>query len=239
MTYTVGIIKPSNRPGRTEDLDPILPPEIRIVAAHLNIYRGSIEELIQAIDEYDDKVRDLATLGVSLIHPAGAPPLLLGFEGERRRMERWEAIAGVPVFTNGSSQANALRAFGARRILGLSYFADLHNQRFAKYYTEAGFDVLGMVGLKADFQEVIKIPQPVIDNFVRAQFSLHPRAEAICLIGPAWRTMDLVEGWEHDFGIPVVHHVQAQSWEIQRRLGVRHPVLGYGRLVAELPAMEQ
>lgn len=237
MTYILGIVKPSNRPGRGEDLDAILPPGIRIIANHLNIYRGAPDELRQAVDEYDAKVAELAQLGASLIHPAGAPPLLLGYAGERQRIARWEAATGLPVFTNGSSQVNALRAFGAARILGLSYFAPALNAQFAAYYREAGFDVLDLVGLEVPFQDVIKLPQPVIDEFVRGQFARNDTADAIVLIGPAWRTMDLVEGWEQAFGIPIVHHVQAQSWEMQRRLGLRHPVQGWGRLVAHLPPL--
>jgi maleate cis-trans isomerase len=233
----LGIVKPSNRPGRKEDLDPILPPGVRIVANHLEIYRGAPEELERSVDQYDAKVLELAAQGCSLVHPAGAPPLLLGYEGEQRRIERWEAASGVPVFTNGSSQVNALRAFGARRILGLSYFAPELNARFARYYREAGFEVLDLVGLEVPFPEVIRLPQATLQDFVRAQHARNAGAEALLLIGPAWRTMDLVEGWEADFGIPVVHHVQAQSWELQRRLGLRHPVQGWGRLVSELPLL--
>ncbi len=237
MSHILGIVKPSNRPGRTEDLDPILPPGVRIIANHLDIYRGAPEELQRAISGYDDRVRELAAQGASLVHPAGAPPLLLGYEGERRQIAQWETATGVPVFTNGSSQVNALRALRAERILGLSYFPGPLNERFAHYYREAGFDVLGMVGLDVPFQDVIQVPQPVIDAFVRGHFQRHPGADAILMIGPAWRTMDLVEGWEQAFGVPIVHHVQSQSWEMQRRLGIRHPVQGWGRLVAELPAL--
>lgn len=237
MTHTVGIVKPSNRPGRTEDLDPILAPGIRLISVNLNIYSGSSDELYKSMGEYGAKINELAEAGATLVHPAGAPPLLLGYEGEQKQIAQWEAAAGVPVFTNGSSQVNALRALGAKRIFGLSYFAQPLNEKFAQYYGEAGFDVMDMVGLKADFQEVIKVPQAVIDEFVRSHFHSNPGADAILLIGPAWRTMDLVEGWERDFGVPIVHHVQAQSWEMQRRLGLRHPVQGYGRLAAELPSL--
>jgi maleate isomerase len=237
MPHVLGIVKPSNRPGRAEDLDLILPPGIRIIANHLDIYRGSPEELKQAIGQYDDKLVALAAVGATLLHPAGAPPLLLGWSGEQRRTAEWEALTGLPVFTNASSQVNALRAFGARRILGLSYFDAQLNALFAAYYREAGFEVLDMRGLEVPFQDVIKVAQETIDAFVRGHVRSHPSVQALLLIGPAWRTMDLVQRWEEEFGVPVVHHVQAQSWEMQRRLGVRHPVQGWGRLVSELPAL--
>ena len=36
-------------------------------------------------------------------------------------------------------------------------------------------------------------------------------------------------------GVPVVHPVTARAWEIQKRLRVRKPVKGYGRLLETLP----
>ena len=55
------------------------------------------------------------------------------------------------------------------------------------------------------------------------------------MLGPAWRTLDIVEMLEQDLGVPVVHAIQAQCWDIQRHLTVRRPVQGFGRLVAEMP----
>jgi maleate isomerase len=237
MTHILGIIKPSNRPGRAEDLVAILPPGIEIIHSNLNIYRGSPEELTQAIAEYDPKIAELSARGAQLIHPAGAPPLLLGYAGEQDLIARWERSCGVPVFTNGSSQVNALRALGATSIVGVSYFPGPINASFARYYEEAGFDVLDMVGMDVAFQDVPKIPRAEIHEFVKAQFLRNASADAIYMLGPAWRTMDLIAGWEQEFGVPVVHHVPAQSWEMQRRFGIRHPVQGYGRLVADLPPL--
>jgi maleate cis-trans isomerase len=45
----------------------------------------------------------------------------------------------------------------------------------------------------------------------------------------------MLDELERDYGIPVIHHVPAQSWEIQKRLGFRSPVQGYGRLIREMP----
>lgn len=55
------------------------------------------------------------------------------------------------------------------------------------------------------------------------------------MLGPAWRTLDIIEPLEQDLGIPVVHATPAQSWLIQKRLRVRQPMPGLGRLLAEMP----
>lgn len=239
MTHIIGIIKPSNRPTKAEELVAILPPgEIEILHDNLEIYNGTKEEIREAVEQYGPKVANMAKQGAELIHPAGAPPLLLGYAGEREMVERWEDKYGVPVFTNGQSQVNALRALGARSIVGCSYIRGDINQRFGEYYREAGFKVHDMVGMDVDFQAVPQLPREDVYAFVKGQFLTHPSAEAIYLLGPAWKaSMELIDVFEKELGVPVVHHVPAQSWEIQRRFGLRHPVQGYGRLVAELPPL--
>ncbi len=235
---TVGVIKPSTRPGRAEELVMMLPKEIELAHAGCNIARGTREELEKSFADFEAKVAEMAALGVDLIHPAGVPFLLLGWDGERALVEKWENQHRIPIFTNGMSQVNALNAFVAKRIIAASYFqaADI-NVSFAKYLTEAGFEVLEIVGFDIDFREVPKLKAEVIRSFFDALYARHRRdADAFYLIGPAWRaTLDMLGDLERDYGIPVIHHVPAQSWEIQKRLGFRQPVQGYGRLIGEMP----
>ncbi len=237
MSRILGIIKPSTRPGRAEDLVAILPPGIECLHDQLNIHDGTEQELRQGNALYDDKIAAMARQGAHLIHPAGAPPLLLGYHGEQARVREWEDRHGVPVFTNGISQVNALRALGARRVLGFSYFRGEVNRLFARYLEEAGFEVLGMHGMDVDFQDVPRQPEAVVRAHIEPRVEARRDADAVYLLGPALRTIGLVEAWEARYGMPFVHHLPAQSWEIQRRFGLRHPVRGYGRLLAELPPL--
>ena len=54
------------------------------------------------------------------------------------------------------------------------------------------------------------------------------------MLGSGWRTLDIIATLEQDLGVPVVHPVTARAWEIQKRLRVRKPVKGYGRLLRDL-----
>jgi maleate isomerase len=237
----VGLIKPTLRPGSTEDLIRMLPDGIGVIPMHLNIRQGTRAEFLQAIPHYEQKVAELVEVGgVDLVHPAGAPPfLLLGYKGEQELLERWEAKYKTPVFTNGTSQVNAFRALKVKRFIGFSYFPGEINASFAKYFQEAGFDVLEMKGLEVAFDKVETVSGTEIYKFIREVFVRHRNAEAIYMLGPAWRTLDILETMENDFGIPVVHHVPAQSWEIQRRFLVRHPFKGLGRLIGEMPVLPE
>jgi maleate cis-trans isomerase len=46
---------------------------------------------------------------------------------------------------------------------------------------------------------------------------------------------DMVEALEGDLDVPVLHPSAARSWAIQRRLRVRVPKQGYGRLLSAFP----
>lgn len=235
---TVGLIKPNYRPGSTEDLIRLLPQGIGVIPLHLDMRQGTREQFTSSIPEYEEKTAFLAELGADMVHPAGAPPFfLLGYQGEVDLLAGWERKYGVPVFTNGTTQVNALKAFGAKRMLGFSYFRGEMNDTFAEYFRDAGFDVADMLGLDVDFDKVQTVASREIYAWIKREFRKHEGIDCLYMLGPGWLTLDIIEMLEQDLEVPVVHHIAAQSWEIQRRLLVRQTCDGYGRLLREMPPM--
>jgi len=232
---TVGLIKPNYRPGSTEDLIRMLPDGIGVIPLHIDIDRGTRTQFEASIPDYEKMVAKLAELEVDIIHPAGSPPFqILGYRGEQELMEHWEKKYKRPVFTNGMTQVNAFRALKASRIVGASYFPGELNRSFAEYFREAGLEVLAMEGVDIEFGKVQTLAGTEIYRFIKRMFLAHRTAEAIYILGPAWRTLEIIEPLEQDLGVPVVHHLPAQAWEIQKRLHVRQPAQGLGRLLREM-----
>ncbi len=233
---TVGIVRPTARSGGFEDLLRILPVGIGVTHTCLTVQRGTLDEFKTVIKQYGDKVAELAQAKVDVINPSGAPPfMVLGYDGERKLIQDWQAKFGIPIFTSGSSHVDALRALRARRFVGTSYFRGDINKIYAKYFADAGFDVLDMVGMDVDFEKVPELTSQQVYDFVKGAFLANRGAEAIYMLGPAWRASDTIETLERDFGVPVVHALPAQVWDIQRHLKVRIPVTGFGLLAAEMP----
>jgi maleate isomerase len=233
---SVGIIKPTLRPGSMEDLIRLLPDGIGVVITHINITTGTQKEFSSVIPHYEERVAELAKAELEVIHPAGAPPFfLLGYHGEQELIRGWEKKYGVPIFTNGTNQVAALKALGVKSFVGVSYFPGDINKSYAKYFTEAGFDVRAMEGMDVEFNKVQNLSSHEVYGFIRKLYLKHQDVDGIYMLGSGWRTLDIVEMMESDWGIPVVHHIPAQSWEIQKRLHVRQPMKGYGRLLADMP----
>jgi len=139
------------------------------------------------------------------------------------------------MFTSGQNHVRALRTLGINKFVGASYFPDKMNAIFARYFTDAGFRVLAMEGFDSPFADVPRVPPERILEFMKSIAAKHSDTDGIYMLGSAWKTIDIIDQLEKTTGLPVVHAGPARCWETQLRLGLRYPLPGYGRLLAEMP----
>ncbi|NLS07035.1 hypothetical protein HGP14_27435 [Rhizobium sp. P32RR-XVIII] len=233
---TIGCIKPTMRPGSLEELIRILPEGIGVIPLFLDIKKGAKDELDRAVQGYEPLIARLVEEKVDLIHPEGAPPfMLLGHKGEAELIAGWEKTYNTQIFTSGTNHIRALNALGIKRFVGASYFGGKINEVFARYFTDAGFDVLAMEGIDVPFTEVGALSPETVYAHIKRIFLPHKgKAEGIYLLGSGWRVLPIIDMLEQDLGVPVLHPVPARCWEIQHRLSIRQPVRGYGKLLAEM-----
>ena len=224
------------RPGGLEDMIRILPEGIGVIPLFNNITRGDRAEFKEVMKDYDEKVALLAEQGCDLIHPEGAPPfMVLGNDGEARKIKGWERKHKVPIFTSGTNHVAALRALKVKRFVGASYFKGEINKTFGTYFKKAGFDVLAMEGMDIPFNKVQTLSSHEIYGFIKNLVLKHKRAQGIYMLGTAWKALEAIPLLEQDLGIPIVYPVTSRVWEIQRRLTICQPIKGYGRILEEMP----
>ncbi len=233
---TIGIIKPTMRPGSLEELVRILPEGIGVIQVHSGIGHGTRDEFEQAMKGYEAGVAQLAEQEVDLIVPDGAPPFMLnGFEGERKLIRSWRRKYKTPIFTAGMNHVRALKALKITKLHGVTYFPGKINDVFARYFRDAGFQVAAMEGMDVDFERVGQLSPEEVYAFVKKTFlGKRSGADGIYLMGAGWRILNIVEWLEQDLEVPVLHPTPARCWEIQKRLNVCQKVPGCGRLLAEM-----
>ena len=239
--YLVGTVRPTNRPesGQELDLEALIPAKIKFVSLTMNFTRGTEEEFSTSMPGYEAKAAELAQMGANLVRPSGAPPfMLLGYQREQELIASWEKKYRVPMFTSGQNHVHALRTLDIRKFAGASYFSEKMNAIFARYFTEAGFEVLAMEGIDSPFAAVPSVPPEKIFEFMKSVAAKHKDADGIYMLGSAWKTVAIIDRLEKELGLPLVHAGPARCWETQLRLGLRHPIPSYGRLLAEMPAMK-
>ena len=232
----VGVIKPTHRPGSLEEFIRLLPEGIGVVPLYLNFQRGTEDEFRGALNAVHEKVAELAREGVDLIHPEGAPPFMVqGYKGEEKIIKEWEAQFKIPIVTAAQTQIEALRALKVKKFIGVTYFIGSVNDIATRYFSDAGFDVLGMEGMEVAFADVGRLASQEIYAHTRKAFLRNQNADGIYMLGTGWRCLDIIHLLEEDLQVPVVHPVPARIWSIQKRLHVRQPVKGFGRLLEAMP----
>jgi maleate cis-trans isomerase len=162
--------------------------------------------------------------------------MLQGYKGEDELIKSWEKKYQTPIFTSGQNHVHAMRALGIKKFIGASYSA-LQNKIVIDYMTEAGFQVVSMEPIDVPFNEAQHISPERLYAHIKRLFREHKGADGIYIQGGAWHTESVVELLEQDLQVPVVHANIAPAWEILKRLSVREPRTGFGRLLRELPEM--
>jgi maleate cis-trans isomerase len=234
---TVGVVKPTYGSGSLVEFIRLLPEGVGCIPMYAGIKEHSERGYLDALENYNAKVAELAAIGVDLIHPEGGPPFMVrGYAAEREIVGGWEKKYGIPIFTSGMTQAEALRALGIKKFVGCTYYRDKKlNDLFTRYFSDAGFEVLGMEGMDTSPDEADKVSTEMIYQHLKQSYEKHPTAQGIYLLGSgAWQVKDVV-AVENDLDVPVVHPVAARVWYVQKKLRVRNPIRGASRLLETLP----
>lgn len=235
----IGMVKPTKRGAKSyEDLVALLPPDIRTSVRYAPIKNGTMDEFAGAIPAYESMVVELAGEGADLIHAEGTPPfLILGYEAERKTVERWQADTGVPIFTSAMCQVNALRALGVTKLVDAGYDPTTGPEAH-RYFQDAGFDVLGVVKVPVEWGAAGDIDDDDAFAMLADIVRRHPGADGLCLQGSSkWRLSGVIARLEEDLGIAVVHPIAARYWELMARLDRGGARVGLGRLLAEMPPL--
>ncbi len=233
----VGLVKPTFRPGSLERFIRLMPDGVCVIPRYVGVRAGTEKEFQEALAIAEQRVAELAKLGVDLVVIQGVPPIMLrGYDFDAEIRKTLQEKYGVPVLTATMTQIEALRALGIRRMVGITYFKDDLNPKFAKFFEDGGFEVAAMRGyVDMPFSDLGKIPAEEIYTYAKRVFFEVGGGDCIYLLGAGWDCLPAIEPLERDLGVTVVTNVPADVWATQKHLHIREPVKGYGRLLEEMP----
>jgi maleate cis-trans isomerase len=232
----VGIVNPSRGDVLTYEYYLAAPQGVIVVSAALNVRRLTPDELDRVLDGYQSAVEDLAYEEVDVVVLAGSPPVTMkGYGFERQMLERAREAINVPVMSMIRAEVEALQAAGARRIaIGAPYTAEL-TDRFADYFTQAGFEVVAKLCLGVERNvDIAKLPEHASYVLARDLLREAPNVDAVHLTCPRWPTLLNLALLEQDLGVPVSSSSQSVLYATLRRLGIRDPIHGFGSLLERL-----
>jgi hypothetical protein len=149
---------------------------------------------------------------------------------DREISERLSKKYAIPVLVATMAQVDAFRALGMKKLVGITYFQDDMNHRFAKFFEDDGFEVKAMKGIEVPFKDAGKLSPEAIYGFAKKIFLEHGPADGIYMLGAGcihFRSSRCLR----NLRTTVVSSIPAQVWATRRSSteragdGLRTPAL--------------
>lgn len=210
----------------------ILPPGFTLVATGLNVEAHTPEQFDKAISALESALSVFVAEEVDVLLLAGITlGARRGYAGEREVISALTRRLGIPITSALSSNVDALRHLGARKIVIATAYKDEINDKVRRYFEEAGFQVAGIKGLDVGRPvDQVKLPLEASYNVALSVFGEHPESDAILIHG-RWRSLVHAERLEKETGQPVVASTAASLWWMIKTLNLNVAVQGFGQLL--------
>ncbi|MFF2555286.1 arylmalonate decarboxylase [Nocardia sp. NPDC058058] len=193
-------------------------------------FQGLLGQIRASIDT---AVRDALTAEPDrMVMGMSAETFWGGVQGNAAFEQRLRDRTGLPVTTGASSCRAALRALGCRRIAVFSPYQPIADREVGRYFTEAGFEVTAITGLRCPTaMDIARVPDDRLREMVADIDS--PEAEAIVQVGTNLSFVALADRLEAELGKPVIAINSATLWHALREHGFDDRIGGAGQLLRE------
>jgi maleate isomerase len=155
-----------------------------------------------------------------------------GADGADTLQQKLEQQAGVPVTLAAEAIRQALACYGTpRRLAILTPYMPLGDERVRHFFTESGFDIVTLVGLRcASPTQIAHVSEQTLRDQLREIDS--PDVQAIIQVGTNFAMAHLAATAETWLGKPVIAVNTATYWWALRQHGITDRIGGFGSLLA-------
>ncbi|GHJ47926.1 igiC [Catellatospora sp. TT07R-123] len=181
----------------------------------------------------DTAVRDVLTAEPDrMVMGMSAETFWGGVEGNAAFEQRLRDRTGLPVTTGASSCRAALRELGCHRISVFSPYQPIADREVGRFFTEAGFDVAAITGLRCPTaMDIARVPDDRLRDTVAALDG--PDVDAVVQVGTNLSFVRLADQLEQELGKPVIAINAATLWHALREHGLDDRLPQMGRLLRD------
>ena len=155
-----------------------------------------------------------------------------GVEGNAAFEERVRARTSLEVSTGASACREALQALGVRRIAAFSPYQPIADRQVGTFFTEAGFDVVRITGLRCpSAMAIARVDEETLRLTVKELDGAD--VDAIVQVGTNLSFVGLADTLEQELGKPVLAINAATLWHALRHHGLDDRVEGCGTILRE------
>jgi hypothetical protein len=212
----------------------LVPAGVDVVYEQLILHQGVLGDVEGKLDVIVERAARFAEAqGLDgLIFP-GAPREVLN----PGLFAAFSAALKIPVTTALRASAAALQTWGVARVLLLTPFDTALNAGIRAFLTDFGISAVSPSQVLRHYTDALQMtPNAVVAYAGRAMAEQLP-VDAIYFQGAVLDPMDCLDAMEAELKVPVVASNPAMLWNMLSRLGRKHPVTGYGQLLATWPGL--
>ena len=234
----MAVIVPSTNTVVEHDLAMIRPDGVTFHAGRMYIENpnlGSDEDFEALLGEIRESIvvaiRDVMTCKPThLLMGMSAETFWGGKEGNVAFEDRVRSQSGLEVSTGASACRDALHAFGAERIAVFSPYQPVADRQVSTFFTEAGFSVAAVTGLRcASATSIAEIHPPELTKVIEEIDD--DSVEAIVQVGTNLSFVKQAAELERDLNKPVIAINAATLWHALRTTSIDDQITGFGRLL--------
>jgi maleate isomerase len=224
----IGVMHPAPGLSMETEFHKIAPEGVAITTTRMPFPKSTPETLI-ALSDYVEEAADLLAQARPnlIVFFCTAGSFIKGIGYDYEIMNKIERRVGIPALTTSTAVIDSLRALNARKIVVATPYIEEVNQRERSFFEDSGFKVAGIKGLgllrKMGYVEHEEIYRLVKDVYTEEAEAIFISCTGLCVVG-------LIEALEKEFKKPVVTSNQATFWAALRKLDIKEPIEGYGKL---------
>jgi hypothetical protein len=151
--------------------------------------------------------------------------------------EAFSAALQIPVATALRASAAALQTFAAKRVLLLTPFDPSLNSLIRDFLDQFGLIAISPSETLQHYTDALKMTPDDVIAYARRAIVAERQVDAIYFQGAVLDPMDCLEQMERELSLPVVASNPAMNWYMLSKLGLKHPLPGFGRLLASWPSL--
>ncbi len=211
------------------------PEGVGLVGVTCNINDWKPTEYETGLAAVESSAKYLQSRHVDFIIHGGVPLVTNRPPGfDKELVARLETLTGIASTTSIRTGIESLEDLKARKIVVVTPYPEATNTKVVRCLEHYGFEVLRTAYLDIGFKDLQAIPVSDIYAATYKAVSETPEVQAVYMPCPQWPVCDVLDVLERDCGIPIVSATPAAFYIAFKRLGLRDPIAGHGRLLASL-----
>ncbi|MBW2094368.1 MAG: aspartate/glutamate racemase family protein [Deltaproteobacteria bacterium] len=235
----IGLIVPSSNTVCEPEMAKLSPEGVATYSTRI-LFEPSLDGL-KAMKEHVERASlELSSEGISnIIAFCCTVGSMIGGPGYDREIVQFvEEKTGVPAITTTTAVKAAFNAFGVKRIAVATPYTREINEIERNMLQAMGYEVTQIVGRHEDVSpnqftnEMIgRLPS---EEAYRLGLAVDGGSnEAIFISCTNFHAVEIIDRLENEAGKPVVSSNQATMWYALRKMGIRDPLPGFGRLMED------